>query len=113
MEPKNIEFTAVQSRPSYGTDENDNADKSSCVCDVSNEFNNDNPDQGAIAKPVEKTSNGGNDMLVGALWCIGGIVFTAATYSAVKDTGGTYYIAWGAIAFGGYQFLKGLFRSIA
>jgi len=39
-------------------------------------------------------------------------VFTAVTYNAVKETGGTYFVAWGAIVYGGWQFLKGLFQSL-
>ena len=42
------------------------------------------------------------DMLYGALWCVGGIVATAA------DIG---YIFWGAILFGGIQFIKGVANS--
>jgi len=62
---------------------------------------------------VDKTANeGSSNMLFGALWCIGGIVVTAVTYNAVKETGGTYFVAWGAIVYGGWQFLKGLFNSI-
>lgn len=51
-----------------------------------------------------------HNMAVGALWCIGGIAVTAYTYSlaAASPTGGHYLIAWGAILFGGIQFLKGL-----
>jgi hypothetical protein len=40
-----------------------------------------------------------NDMLYGALWCIGGIIATAAHIG---------FIFWGAILFGGIQFFKGL-----
>ena len=58
-------------------------------------------------------SAGPANMLMGALWCIGGIVVTAWSYSAVQETGGHYIIAWGAVVFGGYQFLKGLFQTIA
>ncbi|GAO44019.1 hypothetical protein [Flavihumibacter petaseus] len=39
------------------------------------------------------------DMLYGALWCVGGIVATAA------DIG---FIFWGAIVFGGIQFFRGV-----
>lgn len=53
---------------------------------------------------------GRKNMLYGALWCIGGIVVTAATYSAASD-GGTYVIAWGAILFGAIQFIRGLSQS--
>jgi ABC-type Fe3+/spermidine/putrescine transport system ATPase subunit len=43
------------------------------------------------------------DMLYGALWCVGGIVLTIS---------GIGFIFWGAIVFGGYQFLKGVVNSI-
>jgi hypothetical protein len=39
------------------------------------------------------------DMLYGALWCVGGLVATAAEIG---------YIFWGAIVFGGVQCIKGL-----
>lgn len=50
------------------------------------------------------------NMLFGALWCIGGIVFTAVSYDMVQESVGTYFIAFGAIIYGGWQFLKGLFQ---
>jgi hypothetical protein len=50
-----------------------------------------------------------HDMLVGGLWCVGGILVTAITYSAAQG-GGHYVVAWGAILFGGIQFMRGLFR---
>lgn len=40
------------------------------------------------------------DMLYGALWCVGGTILTIAEIG---------YVFWGAIIFGGYQFLKGAF----
>jgi hypothetical protein len=56
-------------------------------------------------------ASGGKNMLYGALWCIGGIIVTAATYSsAVSSGGGRYFVAWGAIIFGGIQFLQGLYQ---
>jgi len=57
-----------------------------------------------------KKSNGGKHMLYGALWCIGGTIFTAISYSAASESGGTFVLAWGAILFGGIQFLYGLFE---
>ena len=51
---------------------------------------------------------GKQDMLYGALWCIGGTVVTAVTYSAASSGGGTYVVAWGAIVFGAIQFFRGL-----
>lgn len=50
------------------------------------------------------------DMLYGTLWCIGGSIVTAVTYSAASSRGGTYFVFWGAIVFGGFQFLKGLYN---
>jgi hypothetical protein len=46
------------------------------------------------------------DMMVGGLWCGGGILVTALTYKAASG-GGSYVVAWGAIIFGGIQFLRG------
>jgi hypothetical protein len=49
-----------------------------------------------------KKERANKDMLYGALWCIGGIVATAA------DIG---FIFWGAIVFGAIQFIKGAANS--
>jgi hypothetical protein len=50
------------------------------------------------------------NMLVGGLWCLGGILVTAATYGAASNNpnGGSYVVAWGAIIFGAMQFFRGL-----
>jgi len=54
---------------------------------------------------------GRKNMWVGGLWCVGGAVVTVGTYSfAASGGGGTYFVAWGAVLFGGYQFLKGLYQ---
>jgi hypothetical protein len=50
------------------------------------------------------------NMVVGTLWCVGGSLITAITYSSASESGGTYFVMWGAIIFGGWQFLKGLFQ---
>lgn len=54
------------------------------------------------------------NMLVGALWCLGGTAVTVITYQAAANQpgGGSYMVAWGAIIFGAFQFLRGLFQSI-
>ncbi len=52
---------------------------------------------------------GRKNMLYGALWLIGGIVVTVVSYSAASG-GGTYLITWGAIIFGGFQFVQGLYQ---
>jgi hypothetical protein len=46
-------------------------------------------------------------MVVVGLWCVGGTIVTIVTYQAASG-GGTYMVAWGAIVFGGIQFLRGL-----
>ncbi len=45
---------------------------------------------------------------IGMLWCVGGIIVTAVTFSMASG-GGTYIVAWGAILFGAIQALRGLF----
>jgi hypothetical protein len=55
---------------------------------------------------------GKKNMLFGALWCIGGLVVTAVTYSAASG-GGTYIVAWGAIIFGAIQFFRGVFQYLS
>ena len=54
--------------------------------------------------------HGLRNMAIGAVVCVVGIVITAATYSAASSGGGHYVVAWGAIIFGAFQFLKGLFQ---
>ena len=50
---------------------------------------------------VAKKESANKNIFYGALWCVVGIIATAA------DTG---FIFWGAIVFGGIQLIKGLFR---
>jgi hypothetical protein len=45
----------------------------------------------------------------GALWFIGGGLFTAITFGAASSGGGTYVVAYGAIAAGAIEFFWGLF----
>jgi hypothetical protein len=54
---------------------------------------------------------GRKNMLYGSLWCAGGVAATAATYRAAGD-GGTFVIAWGAMLFGGIQFIRGLLQTM-
>jgi hypothetical protein len=46
-----------------------------------------------------KKESANKDMLYGALWCVGGIIATAAHIG---------FIFWGAIIFGAIQFFKGV-----
>ncbi|MBL8796586.1 MAG: hypothetical protein JNM56_21980 [Planctomycetia bacterium] len=55
---------------------------------------------------------GQRNMLYGALWFIGGLLVTAATFSfATGAGGGTYVVAWGAMLGGAIQFFRGLSQS--
>lgn len=53
---------------------------------------------------------GFRNIVFGALWCIGGIVVTAISYSAAVNGGGTYLVTWGAVVFGAVQFFRGLIQ---
>lgn len=47
--------------------------------------------------------------LIGLAWLCGGVFVTYATYQvAVANGGGSYFITWGAILFGGIQAIRGL-----
>jgi len=50
---------------------------------------------------------GTEHMINGALWFIGGLLFTAITYCAA-GSGEVYFIALGPIIYGALQFLRGL-----
>jgi len=54
-----------------------------------------------LENPIQdaKKAQAKKDMLHGGLWCIGGIALTVA------DVG---FVFWGAILFGGIQFIKGV-----
>jgi hypothetical protein len=57
-------------------------------------------------------SAGKKNMIYGALWCLGGLGVTAATYqAAAAGGGGKYVVAWGAIVFGAIQFFRGTLQS--
>ncbi len=58
----------------------------------------------------ESAKAGPKNMLIGALWCVGGIIVTAVTFSLATG-GGTYVVAWGAIVFGAVQFIKGVIQT--
>ena len=46
-------------------------------------------------------------MLIGGAIAIIGLIITLGTYAAASDGGGRYIVTWGAIIFGGIQFLRG------
>ncbi|NJN78960.1 MAG: hypothetical protein HC803_12100 [Saprospiraceae bacterium] len=47
----------------------------------------------------EKQKAANKDMIWGAIWCVGGIIATLSNLG---------YVFWGAIAFGGFQFFRGV-----
>lgn len=51
------------------------------------------------------------NMAVGGVICVIGLVVSIGSYQAAASSpsGGSYVVAWGAVIFGGFQFLKGLF----
>ena len=53
----------------------------------------------------DKKEKAKKDMMVGALWCLGCLAVTIFSYAAASG-GGQYFMAWGAIIFGGIQFFK-------
>ena len=59
--------------------------------------------------PAENTihATARKEMLIGALWCGGGILVTVLTYSAASG-GGSYVVAWGAILYGAFRFFRGI-----
>ena len=64
--------------------------------------------QAQIKQAKDEVAN--KNMLYGALWCGGGLLVTALTYSAASENGGSYVVAWGAVIFGAWQLLKGLWQ---
>lgn len=62
----------------------------------------------AEARGLERRDEASNDVVYGGLWCLGGLLVTALTYSSASNSGGTYVVAWGAILFGALQFLRGV-----
>ncbi len=66
---------------------------------------------GQLSKARSKALNSAavQDMALGAIIAIVGLVITIGTYSAAQG-GGTYVVAWGAIIFGGIRFFRGLMR---
>lgn len=55
---------------------------------------------------------GMRNMLFGGLWFVGGSAITLITFAAAANNpgGGRYFLAWGAILFGGIQFVHGLIQ---
>jgi hypothetical protein len=52
---------------------------------------------------------GSKMMLQGCLFSVAGLLLTAVSY-ALASPGGTYFLFWGLILYGGVRFLRGLFK---
>lgn len=52
------------------------------------------------------------NMSLGVLIAVIGIVVTAGSYAAVSHSGGTYVVAWGAIAVGAWRFILGIVQVV-
>lgn len=61
------------------------------------------------ARVKQQQTQGLKNIGFGALWLVGGIVVTVATYGATSD-GGKYVVAWGAMLVGGVQFIQGVYQ---
>jgi hypothetical protein len=48
------------------------------------------------------------EMIKGTLWLVGAGLLTGVTY-LTADPGGTYFVFWGAMAYGAYRFLRALY----
>ena len=63
----------------------------------------------AEGTPVTESEAARRDVLYGGLWLLVGIAVTVGTYLFADFSGGSRFIvAWGAMLFGGLQFLRGL-----
>jgi hypothetical protein len=54
---------------------------------------------------------GTKDLLWGFLFLIGGAAITLGTWAATKE-GGSYWVMWGAMVFGAFYILRGLYRKV-
>ena len=66
----------------------------------------------AIAPTWQKKAEeaAGKEMLIGGVWCGGGLLVSAGTYALAREQGGTYLVAWGAVIYGAVRFVRGLNR---
>lgn len=58
-------------------------------------------------KDADALRSARKDIIAGALWCLGGLAVTYLTYYFAKP-GASYTVAYGAVIYGGYQGLRGL-----
>jgi hypothetical protein len=61
-------------------------------------------------RDIDAKEAAARDMAFGMLWFVGGILLTAVTHSLSRGGGGVIF--YGAVLWGGFQFLRGLVKSI-
>lgn len=84
-----------------GTSNNTNAGEYGINSNTTNTVNNQSQTSYNQAMQDAVREKAGKDMLYGALWFVGGLVATMADIGA---------IFWGAMVFGGIQFIGGLIK---
>lgn len=60
-----------------------------------------------VSEPASLRAEARRNMLVGTLWCVGGLAFSFASYYFAQ-AGSRYVVATGAILWGAFQAIKGL-----
>jgi len=63
-----------------------------------------------LRKEKVTKQTGITNMLVGGAFFVVGLIVTIGSFSAASNSGGTYYLCWGAIIFGAIQFIQGLIQ---
>lgn len=48
-------------------------------------------------------------MITNFFICLGGLLISMLSFSAVSQGGGTYFVFWGAVAYGGWRFFRCLY----
>jgi hypothetical protein len=59
----------------------------------------------------EDSGSGNRNMLIGGAVCLIGILITFFSFASASSGGGRFILAWGAIIFGGLQFIRGYLQS--
>lgn len=95
-----IEFTTEVPTPSVKSENGHSSHVSKSTKDASSRANSHQ----------EAGKDGGGDLLIGAIFLIGGIIVTAVSYSDAKP-GGTYVVTYGAIIYGIIKIFMGIAKS--
>ena len=68
----------------------------------------ESPTPEPAGQPAASLAEAKKNILVGLLWCIGGLAFSFISYY-LTEAGGRYVIATGAILWGAWQAITGLY----